>query len=116
MQTISQSKQKAKKQHKCDWCELPITIGTEYERQFCEHDGDTYTWKNHISCAKIARELKMFDWCDEGVTGEDFQEFIKDEYCNIMCKKYSDEYKAIGFVIPSFEDRLKFVLKEHGIE
>lgn len=57
----------------------------------------------------------MFDWCDEGLTGEYFIEAICEEYNNIMYDKYSDEYEAVGFNIPSFEDRFKFVLKKHGI-
>lgn len=114
MEQISRSKQKARKQHKCDWCELPIEIGTEYERSLNKHDGELYTWKNHISCAKIANKLKMFDsvW-DEGLTGDNFQECIKDEYSQIMSDHYTDIYESPDFKIPSFSERLEFVKNYH---
>ena len=111
---ISQSKQKAKKKHVCDWCELPISVGDEYERSLNKHYGRIYTWKNHVSCSKIANELKMFDgvW-NEGLTEEDFQECIKKEYSNIMSEKHADIYESSDFKIPSFSERLEFVKNYH---
>lgn len=112
---LSSHIRKARKQHTCDYCGLPIAKGEKYHSSTHVYDNMIYSWKSHFHCETIASKLNMFDWCDEGVTGEDFQEFIKDEYCNIMSDKYPDTYEAVGFIIPSFEDRLKFVLKEHGI-
>ena len=109
MEQISRSKPKARKQHKCDWCKLPIEIGTEYDRALIKYDGHIYTWKNHISCSKIANELNMFDCCDEGLTGEGFQECIKEEYSNIMSEQHSDHYESPDFNIPPFSERLEFV-------
>lgn len=115
MEQISHSKQKARKQHKCDWCGLPIEIRSEYERSSNKHDGQIYTWKNHVSCAKIANELKMFDSCDEGLTGDDFKECIKEEYGQIMSDHYTDIYESPDFKVPSFSERLSFVCEHYKI-
>ena len=116
MNQISKSKPTARKDHKCDWCELPILKDEKYERSTNEYEGNIYTWKNHITCALIADKLNMFDHCDEGLTGEDFQECIKDEYSQIMSDEHSDVYESPNFEIPSFYSRLWFVKNHYGIQ
>ena len=108
MEIISTSKQKARKQHTCDWCELPIEIGTIYERQVCKDD-EIFVWKNHISCAEIAHKLKMFDsYWDEGLGANDFQEQITEEYKNLMI--LADESFS---VLPPFKHQLEYVVAHH---
>jgi len=113
MNQIRRSKPTAKKQHQCDWCGLPIKIGTEYENSVNEYEGIIYAWKNHIECSKIANELKMFDSCDEGLTGEDFRENIEEEFRQIMMAKYSEIYESPDFSYPNFESQLEIVKNNH---
>lgn len=108
MQLISSSKQKARKQHICDWCELPIETGTIYERSV-HVDKSIYTWKNHIHCSEIANKLKMFgDFCDEGLGSNDFQEQITEEYKSLMI--LADESFS---VLPPFKHQLEYVVAHH---
>ena len=113
MQTLLIEKTRAKKQHKCDFCGLIIEIGEVYERQKNVSEGTLYTWKSHLSCNKIAAKLEMFDNCDEGVTGEDFKEYIREEYQNIMQSKFNDIYESKEFHFPIFADQLNFVKTQH---
>ena len=109
MDIIRHNKQKAIKEHKCDWCGLVIPIGEQYENSFIANEGEHYTWKNHISCSKIASHLKMFDgvW-NEGLTGEDFQENINEEYNQIISQKYSEEDCDV-LEYTKFSDKFKLV-------
>lgn len=108
MQLISSSKQKARKQHTCDWCELTIEAGTVYERQVFKDD-EIFVWKNHISCAEIAHKLGMFDpYGDEGLGSNDFQEQITEEYKNLMI--LADESFS---VLPPFKHQLEYVVAHH---
>ena len=109
MKIIKQSTQTARKQHKCNWCELAINKGEKYESSVNINDGIIFTWKNHISCSEIASKLKMWDgvW-NEGLTAEDFQECIKEEYQNITSLKYPETYAS-----EEFEDQLGIVKNYH---
>jgi len=108
MQLISSSKQKARKQHTCDWCELSIEAGMVYERSVYV-DNDIYTWKNHIHCSEISHKLKMFDpYWDEGLGANDFQEQITEEYKNLMI--LADESLS---VLPPFKHQLEYVVAHH---
>jgi len=114
MQTLSIEKPKAKKQHKCDFCGLIIEVGEVYELQKNASEGTLYSWKSHLSCNEIASKLDMFDNCDEGVTGEDFKEYIREEYQNIMISKFNEIYESRDFSFPIFEEQLSFVKTHHG--
>lgn len=111
METVSEIKVvKARKLHRCSWCGGIINIGEKYQTATYKDD-EIYVWKNHIRCMDIAQELKMFDECDGyGVTEEDFCEFIKDEYSNIM-DKLEDETTPV----PGFLEQLNFVCEHHNI-
>lgn len=108
MEIISTSKQKARKKHICNFCELPIEIGTIYERQVCK-DSDIYTWKSHIYCSEIAHKLKMFDgvWND-GLTANDFKECITQEYKSLII--LTDESFSI---LPPFKNQLEYVITHY---
>lgn len=101
MIVLSSRKPKARKNHVCDFCLGVIEKGTVYESQTNVYDG-LYVWKSHADCTKIANHLNMFDDCDEGLTGEDFQEFITTEYCDL---NFAFE--------KSFDKKLEFVIKHH---
>lgn len=70
---ISQTTQKARKVHRCNYCLMPIEIGTEYARQYNEFDGYTFAWKMHTHCDQIAQKLIDFKECDNG--GADCDDF-----------------------------------------
>ena len=110
MDLISFKKHKAKKQHICDWCEQPIAIGELYEREFLKFNGNVYTWKAHIKCREITSTLNMFDGpCDEGLTAESFQEYIRDEY-TILTQEFREDSE---FTYPKFSEQLDFVINHY---
>lgn len=77
---LETAKRKARKEHRCDFCGLKIEVGEIYEDQTAVYDGELYHWKSHFSCKKLARELNMYDYCDdEGLTADAFQEYV-DQY------------------------------------
>lgn len=95
MQILSQSTPTAKKKHRCDFCGLPINVGEKYENQFIENLGDAYPWKTHPSCSTLASKLDMYRQCDdEGVTEDDFYEFVCLKYRGITGKRYRDDGKT----------------------
>jgi hypothetical protein len=98
--------QKAKKEHKCNYCDGVIAIGTAYERQAFKYD-DFYVWKSHPKCQAIAEKLRMFDNCDDGVTNEYFYETIKEEFYSL------EGEQDLG--ISKFYDMLDYVCTKNGI-
>jgi hypothetical protein len=81
---------KAKKEHKCDFCGGLIREGENYMNSTYVYDG-IYDWKNHLNCDYIANKLDMYnqssDWGDEGLTGDMFQEIIREEYYTLISDK-----------------------------
>lgn len=100
---------KAIKDHRCNYCCLPIIKGDTYLKSTYKYD-TVYSWKSHLSCSEIANKLKMFDNCDEGLTADDFREIISNEYHVIT------EVNPVFSKPPiPFSERLDLVLKHHGI-
>ena len=83
MQTLDRKIRVAKKVHKCDLCGLNIVVGEEYDWQKNVDDRELYEFKMHLSCLKLANKLDMFEECEEGLTSNDFVEFVSQEYPNI---------------------------------
>lgn len=111
MENISKSKPIARKEHICNYCGQIIHKGEVYCRQLNKMDGDLYTWKNHLKCQDIAEELNMFDGpCDEGLTGESFQEYIRDEYMSLVNEKLETDDK---FTYPPFAEQLDFIIRHY---
>jgi len=102
---------KARKTHVCNWCGCTIPVGEIYQTQTLKYD-DIYTWKNHIKCMEVAHELKMFDECDEGVTGADFYEYVTEEFRELWRKLDNEMYESKDFKIPEFKQQLEFVYKQ----
>lgn len=113
MKTISTTERKARKQHMCNYCGLPIEIGETYELQVNINEGELYSWKSHLSCNDIASELDMYDNCDDGLTGETFREYIQEEYRNIMHTEFNEIYESKDFSYPEFYEQLEFVKKHY---
>jgi len=96
----------ARKNHRCDFCFGTIAISEKYEYQFIVNGGDSYSWKSHFSCKKLAQELKMFDDCPpEGLTTDSFQEFIHDNYNKLI--KTNEQ--------TSFEHKLRFLKHKYHV-
>lgn len=107
---LKNSKPIAIKSHRCNFCGEYILKGERYERYTMLWE-DLYEWKNHIDCGWIASKLNMFDNVDdEGLTAEEFKEHITEEYAHIMTTHYEDVWEYNEFRIPSFAERLKFVI------
>lgn len=113
MQTLRESKPKARKEHKCDFCCEKIKKGEVYNSQTNVYDGDIYVWKTHKKCSEIAAELRMYDNCDEGVGQSEFWDYITEEYQDLMIKTNLKKYESKGFKIPSFLNQLNFVFNYH---
>ena len=118
METLQQPKEvKARKKHQCDFCFERISEGENYIKSTHVHDGEVYDWKTHKHCSKLASDLKMYEDCDEGVTGDYFQEIVADKYYSIMVSKfegddrnkYSEEIGHFRYV--SFRHKLGTVIR-----
>jgi hypothetical protein len=109
-----EKKVKAKKKHVCNYCCGAILPGETYERYTLKYD-DLYTWKAHPRCTEIAEKLRMFDECDygDGLTADDFQECIYEEFNVIWNEKDLDYYESDDFVIPKFQEQLDFVCNHY---
>lgn len=66
----------ARKEHNCACCNCSIGIGEKYIRQTNIMDGKLYDWTCHTDCMDVAMDLEMFNFCDEGLTDEEFREYI----------------------------------------
>ncbi len=99
---------KARKEHKCDFCNEAIRESTLYMKSTHVYDGDIYSWKTHKQCADLALRLNMYEDCDEGLTQDMFCETIHEVHDDLLismfskedCEKYSDaiaQLKCVGF-------------------
>lgn len=88
------------------FCRQSIDKGTKYLKSTLKYEGVIYTWKGHTHCDEIATKLSMYDYCSDGVTSEDFIEYINSEYQNI----------SGGSDTPKFQERLLYVLKHHEVQ
>jgi hypothetical protein len=109
MEILSTKIRKAKKTHHCNFCNGVITVGEQYEARAIKFDNEFYTWKSHIRCSKIANKLNMYDECEDGVTADDFQEIVMQEYINLQIDKEN-------YPFPEFQEMLNFVCNHHRIE
>lgn len=103
---------KARKKHYCSYCDGEINIGDTYERSTLKYD-DLYVWKSHLQCTKIANELNMFEDCDDGLTGDDFQEAIHEFYCDLIRKQDEEFYESVRFKYPPFQEQLDYVCNHY---
>ena len=96
---------KAKKEHICCFCNEKIIKGDKYHIQTNVYDGSIYTWKSHLRCDAIASYLKMYDECDEGLTQDEFWEYIRNEFHKLHTEENYD--------IPVFSKQLDFVCNKY---
>ena len=105
METLRYGKVKARKAHVCSFCGCTIPVGETYWRSAHKANGELYDWKSHEQCAELVDMLNMEG--DEGVTGEDFYEYITDAFEWI----WDDIDPGIDpdFEIPEFSKQVDFV-------
>ncbi|TFG38795.1 MAG: hypothetical protein E4H44_03290 [Candidatus Aminicenantes bacterium] len=93
---------KARKQHRCDACNEPISVGHQYARVFILFDGEKSNRKRCARCQRIHEHLRTVDkygdtWPDE----------------NLACgQSYEDEWgecppeiAALAFALPGEVDK-----------
>jgi len=83
MESLKTSKPKARKKHTCNFCHETINSGEVYDNQTNIYDGELYTWKSHLKCSEISQKLKMYENCDEGVTDNDFYDYINEAFAEL---------------------------------
>lgn len=103
MEFISSSKPTARKEHKCDYCFGRIKVGEKYVKS-CIKGDSIYTWKSHLSCDKLVCTL-FIKGDRDGITSDDFQEYVKEKYDSLMIDIYSDG----NHPMESFKEKLEFV-------
>lgn len=74
MITLSDSRPKARKPHRCGYCNRVIDPGETYDRQVNIADDRVYTWKSCLHCLALVRELDVWGWHDEGTGPDDIAE------------------------------------------
>ena len=104
MKTISDSKEvKARKEHRCNFCNERITIDTKYMKSTHIYDNQVYDWKTHKHCNKLATRMDMYEYCDEGVTMDDFMETISCKHSDILIGQITeDDRPKFGDIIQQF--------------
>jgi hypothetical protein len=98
---------KAIKHHVCNWCGCKIQKEEKYNNAVYKYDGNIYSWKSHIKCMELVVKLKMEGYY--GITKNDFNEYITEEFRQIWIELDIDYYESNKFIIPSFEEQVKFV-------
>ena len=58
---LSESKPKARKDHRCYWCGQLIKKGTQYCRWSAVEGGEFYNTKVHLECGSAWRELPEYE-------------------------------------------------------
>ena len=111
MEIICETRPKARKEHRCDFCALPIKKGNTYKRQVAKID-DVYTWKAHLHCDELAGRLGLYKECcwDEGVTADYFREGVREYLRSKLQANRSDWPSELKIVLNSLE------IKEDGVE
>lgn len=104
---LKESHPVARKQHTCMLCYCKIEKGQRYYRQTCVYDDKPYDFIEHEECNKIARELDMYDECDEGLTDEIFREIIDQHIYDNYPEEVSDALVAVPYY-----DKVRKVLKD----
>ena len=107
----------ARKDHCCNLCFGNIRQGKVYINSTHIYDGQVYRWKTHKDCAEIANRLKMYDYCDEGLTQDDFVASIDCEHERLMIQllpknelqKYSEIIEQLTSV--TFRAKLLYVIR-----
>ena len=96
MEILNSEYRKANKDHKCQFCSNAITNGSTYNYDTIKGDDGLYTWKSHIHCLDLVSKLDMMDYCDDGVTAQQFYDRIYDYYCD-KCTEMQGDIDDMSF-------------------
>lgn len=72
--------QRARRPHRCDTCNRPLTVGALYAHHSGVYDGSWYSWRQHLACQALTRAWSRKtnkDWEDQPAPG-DARAFIED--------------------------------------
>ena len=106
---VSHKVVKARKEHRCSFCNGIIEKGERYESSFNITEGNPHTWKAHISCQKLAEKRNWFHRSDQGYLSDDaFIEFVWNDYGEEFIKR---PVVLITERANKFEDALRVLKK-----
>ena len=108
MELLSSGERKARKLHRCFWCQGVIKTGERYYREAQVYCGDFYEIKCHILCKKVADI-----WHSEYVSGEYEidSEFFYDYLLDVKANKKL--YQEI--IDEGIEDQFAELCAKYGI-
>lgn len=102
METLSHKTVIARKDHNCNFCGLKINRGENYHTSFNIDGRESYAWKSHTDCQKLA-EIFLEDENDrEGLTQDEFDSCLFESYrditgkpCSLKTQEYSEILNAV---------------------
>lgn len=116
VQILSKKDVLARKNHRCDYCGLPIETGSLYERTGLIYDDGPYTWKSHKHCEDFAHDFNFYDDIDdEGLSGDSFRTGVWELYRFIMREKFNEIYESKEFKYPTIKEAMDFVIQYKNI-
>lgn len=96
MDIIDERTPRARKEHKCDFCNKTIFTGEKYFDQVLKNDGELYHWKSCLECEFLCRELWDFiDSWDGTIDGDALFEALDDFGVRFICSE-CDKFEDIG--------------------
>lgn len=93
MQTIKSAIVMSAKPHICDYCGCEIPKGERYEKQTNVCDGRMYTWRAHLYCKALCSKIWNYVDPDEGMTGYEFCDAVRELMSTFYCPFHCDEYE-----------------------
>ncbi len=116
--TLGRAKRKARKEHRCCYCDGIIKKGEIYNWSRHIYDGDIYDWKVHEKCDFIAGELWIYIDPDEVMDADCFFEGCTD-FCGAFvcpeCPKWHKEYEKCDDDEVYCPDRIYDFLQENEL-
>lgn len=82
MQCIRNECRTARKEHTCDLCNGTIDVGSRYRYQFNKDGSDTWSFRSHLECDFLSRELWEFIAPWDGIYDTEYQEGL-----SIFCRR-----------------------------
>lgn len=73
---LSRKQPVARNEHRCDFCGGIIRKGEKYNNQSLAFDGTAYSWKSHLHCLALTKE--MWNYVEEGISSGEFEAWIQE--------------------------------------
>ena len=86
----------ARKEHRCDWCNLKINKGEKYNYQTFIVDGEFCDWHSHLACVRVV--CAIWDYCDpyDGMDSWGFDAGCADVCRDFICPDCQEWDKEDG--------------------